>query len=474
MNSKPGSDDEFRLVRAHMLDRRQFGRAALALAMTAARPRLSLADVDPGLVKRFTRDGSGDYGGKSWDDAMPIEWLSRSLAQAEPGSTYLIGFRPDKDDAVLFGGTRMVLQTSGSPDRPIVIEAGSIAPGDKAAANLLAAPHTLFRSTNAWSIQASTNVRSASPYFAIARGASNIKVSGFRIDGTSADGFFKFSGKKDQPQTYSDITFSDIQAANVGRVIETQPGSALDHLTVTNCSAKGIVRGFARFYSISNSTFSNLDLDANNFDGGGKNVCQIIAISAGQNVQFENVTVKNAVNAVNAGVRDQGAGYVQGDGIVCETETQNFTLRKCHAQVTGDAGFDLKTTNVTIEDCTTEGCKFGVRLWSHSNNVIRRSSFRAPHSQGKTQGAGLQAIGNVDIYDSHFEIGPETSAVSLARHRHDEPPHVRIFGGTIQVAEGGRVAAGQPGSTLELHDVSVNGKMRSGSTVFSELSPHLE
>lgn len=473
MNRKFDTTGEPKLVcRAHALDRRQFGLTILALAASAVHPRLSLADTDPGLVKRFTRDGGGNYGGKSWDDAMPIEWLSRSLAQAEPGSTYLIGFQPDKDDAVSFGGTRVVVLTSGTPERPIVIQAGSM--GDKAATSLLAAPHTLFRSTNAWSIKSATDVRSVQPFFSIARGASNIRISGFRIDGTSADGFFKFSGKKDQPQTYSGVTISDIQAANVGRVIETQPGTTIDHLTVSNCSVQGIVRGFARFYSISNSTFSNLDLDANHFDGGGKNVCQIIAISEGENVTFENVTVKNAVNTLDAGARDKGAGYVQGDGIVTEAKTQNFTIRKCHAEGTGDAGFDLKTTNATIEDSTTQGCKFGVRLWSHSNNVIRRCTFRAPQSQGHTKGAGLQAIGTVDIYDSHMEVGADTSAIALERHRHDEPPHVRVFGGSMQLADGARIAAGQPGATLELHDVSVNGQTRNGTYAFSDSLPHVE
>ena len=473
MKRKLDTTGEPELVRrAYALDRRRFGIGLMAMAATFAHARLTFADTDPGLVKRFTRDGGGDFGGRSWDNAMPLEWLSRSLAQAEPGSTYLIGFQPDQDDAVSFGGTRFVLQTSGTPEQPIVIQAGAM--GDKAATTLLAAPHTLFRSTTPWSIKSATDVRSVQPFFSIARGASNLRISGFRIDGTSADGFFKFSGKKDQPQTYSGVTISDIQAANVGRVIETQPGTTIDHLTVSNCSVQGIVRGFARFYSISNSTFTNLDLDANHFDAGGKNVCQIIAISEGENVLFENVTVKNAVNTLNAGSRDNGAGYVQGDGIVTEGKTQNFTIRKCHAQGTGDAGFDLKTTNATIEDSTTEGCKFGVRLWSHSNNVVRRCSFRAPQSQGHTKGAGLQAIGTVDIYDSQFEIGADTSGIALERHRSDEPPHVRIFGGSMQLAEGARIAAGQPGATLELHDVSVNGQTRNGNYTFSDRLPHVE
>jgi hypothetical protein len=446
------------------LTRRQFGLGTLATAASFAAPRWSFADTDPGLVKRFTRDGGGDYGGRSWSDAMPIEWLSRSLAQAEPGSTYLIGFDANSDEAVKFGGTRVLLQTSGSPEAPIVVQAGAIQSGDKAA-KLLAAPRALFRSTNRWSIE--TAAKTPQFFLGFTKGASNIKVSGFRIDGTSADGFFKFGGKKEQPQTYSNISFSDIQAANVGRVIETQNGVTLDHLTISDCSAKGIVRGFARFYTLTNATFSNLDLDADNFDGGGKNVCQIISIVAGENITFENVTLRNAVNEKNAGLRDHGAGYVQGDGIVTEGKTQNLTIRKCHAEGMGDAGFDLKTTNVTIEDSSSKGCKYGVRIWSRGDNVIRGSSLLAPRSRGTTSGACIQAVGTVDIHDSKFEASaPDTEVFNLQRKK--EPGIIRVFGGSVNVGNGAKLATGQPGGILELHDVAVNGTTRNERYVFSD------
>jgi hypothetical protein len=452
--------------------RRQFALAGLAVAVPGLWSRFSTADtakpLDPRLVKLFTRDGAGGYGGESWADAMPIEWLSRSLAQAAPGSTFLIGFEPDKDEVIRFGGSRVQLQVSGSPDQPIVIQAGAFQPGAKPKAGLQSAQRTMFTSNQKWSI---AKAASFPPYFfAFIKGASNARVSGFRIDGTSADGFFKFGGRKDNKQTYSNISFSDIQAANVGRVIETQDGALLDHVSIVDCSAKGIVRGFARFFSLSNAVFKNLDLDADNFDGGGKNVCQIISIEAGENIEFENVTVKNALNEKDAGLRDHGVGYIQGDGIVCEGKTRNITLRKCHAAGMGDGGFDLKTTDVTMEDCSTEDCKFGARFWSHSNNVVRRSSFRAPHSRGPTSGAGMEVEGSVEIHDSTFEVGPGTSAFDVARHATLPPGIVKMFGGSIQLADGAKLASGQPGGTLELHDVSVNGKLRNETYVFSSLN----
>jgi hypothetical protein len=451
--------------------RRQFARQfglGLAVALSGW-PRASDAAnppaLDPALVKRFTRDGGGGYGGDSWGDAMPIEWLGRSLARAEPGSAFLIGFGPDKDEVIAFGGTRMLLQTSGSPDKPIVIQAGAIQPDAKTAADLQSAQRTLFRSSSEWSI--ATAPKSPQFFLALAKGASNVRMSGFRIDGTSADGFFKFYAKKGDEQTFSDIIFSDIQAANVGRVIETAEGSVLDHVSIVNCSAKGIVRGFARFRVLKNAVFKNLDLDADNFDGGGKNVCQIIAIENGENIEFENVTVKNAINEKDAGLRDHGAGYVQGDGIVTEANTKNIKIRKCHAEGMGDGGFDLKTTNVTIEDSSTRDCKFGVRIWSRSDNVISRGSFLAPIARGNSGGACVQALGTVDIHDSKFQAGnPKTAAFILERKK--DPPVIRVFGGSIEISGDAVLAGGHPGAILELHDVAVNGTTRNERYVFSE------
>jgi hypothetical protein len=134
----------------------------------------------------------------------------------------------------------------------------------------------------------------------------------------------------------------------------------------------------------------------------------------------------------------------------------------------GDAGFDLKTTDVTMEDCSTKDCKFGARFWSHSNNVVRRSAFRSPHSRGTTTGAGMEVEGSVEVHDSQFEAGAGTSAFVVARHGTLEPGMVKMFGGSIQLSDGAKLASGQAGGTLELHDVSVNGTVRNERYLFSE------
>ena len=116
------------------------------------------------------------------------------------------------------------------------------------------------------------------------------------------------------------VAVAEFDAKNVGRIIETERGAMLSNVTIENCRAFGIVRGFSRIYHLSNGVFRNLELDAANFDAGTPNVCQLLAVDAGDNILFEDVTLKNALNVPTpkAGKKE---GYVQGDGITCETTT---------------------------------------------------------------------------------------------------------------------------------------------------------
>jgi hypothetical protein len=222
---------------------------------------------------------------------------------------------------------------------------------------------------------------------------------------------------------------------------------------VENCTATGVVRGFGRFRQISQSIFRQLNIDADRLDAGVKNACQLISIESGDDILFEDVILKNAIST-------KKDSYVQGDGIVCERKTRNITLRRCQGSGMGDAAFDLKTTDVTLENCSTDDCKFGARIWTQGNNVIRDCSFSNPRTRGGTSGACVQASGTLEITNSKFQAGKGTSAIALHMLGKDKPPHVRIKGGSIQLDDTAALATTNGIATLELQDVSVNGEMR--------------
>lgn len=424
-------------------------------------PTTVTAAAKPKSVQVFTALGAGDKDGRDWQNAMPIGALNKALGRARPGSGYLIGFDPAGEPIPLDEG-QILIKVSGEEQRSVFVQVGAIAGKHELAAAADAAP--LFKSSKPWSVKSFG--KRGSSFFAISNGASHLRLSGFHIDGTPADGFFKFRAK--EATTFTDIVISGIEARNVGRVIETERGAMLRNLLVSDCRAVGIVRGFARFRDLTDATFRNLELDAANMDGGGKNVCQLIALAAGENVLFENITLRNALNEPPPPKQSKEPGYVQGDGIVCERKTSNVTVRNCHASNMGDGGFDLKSTNVTMEDCTTDSCKFGARIWAAGANVIRRCDFRNPVSRNDTMGACIQAGGTLEILDTKMQAGPGTVAVSLRYKKDQKPPLAVMRGGSIETSGDGAVAHCNGDGVLEVYDVMINGKPTTHRYVFEK------
>lgn len=409
----------------------------------------------PQEVKYFTPDGGGSHSGHTWQDAMPIVWLQRSFPLAEPGTAYYIGFPADAGP-LPFRKSWGSLGVSGAAGNPIQIRGGR--PGQGAAIESVGANSgPLIKSANPWSMDAAIAHGAPKPPLQLVQSASHVAVSGFAVEGTGVGGFIRFVAVKGTEETYEDILISDIVAQNVGRVIETTHDTVVRHLTVENCNATNIVRGFARFFDLSDSVFRKITLDAGNLNAGIQQPCQLFSWVKGENVVFEDIVLKNAVNTA---LPTDKKTYTQGDGIVTERQTKNVTIRRCHASHMGDGGFDLKTTNVTIEDSSAEDCKFGARIWTEADNHIRRCSFKsvAPVS-GFTSGC-VQSSGRVEIVDTTMEVGPGTCGIELHQLPTQGAPTARMTGGSITINDGGKLVVGTPGGVLELNNVAINGETK--------------
>ncbi|MBK8161347.1 MAG: hypothetical protein IPK59_22210 [Rhodospirillaceae bacterium] len=406
-------------------------------------------------VKRLTRNGAGRQDGTDWPNAWPVARLSKGLATAAPGDVFLIGASQDDRTAIAIDHGQIAIKTSGSQGHPITVSALE---GAGVGESADAAPPS-FESSVPWTIERVARRKGSPCYLALTNGASYLRLTGFQVEGTSADGLMKFRARKTGSNSFQDVQISDIDARNVGRLIETDRNAFVSDMQVEDCRARAIMRGFARFHNLSNAVFRRLDLDAEGIDGGGKNVCQLISIGSGANILFEDVILKNAVNA--RWLEDGSQGYVQGDGIVCERKTSDITLRKCHGSGMGDAAFDLKSTRVLIEDSGSDSCKFGARVWSEGDNMIRRSHFRNPVTRGSTKGACIQASGTLVIHDTILAAGGDTSAIMLHRLKTGTAPVVHMYGGAINIDNQAALARSSDAGTLELHDVAVNGTLRS-------------
>lgn len=423
--------------------------------------------VEPPLsVKRFMKVAAGSADGSSWQNAMPIDRLGKSLEVAEPGAGFLIGFDPADLQPVAVEETGVRIRSSGNATGLIQLQAGLIDDDGAIQPPGIDTPSPFFKSARAWSVELFAKKTGIPCYLAIERGASYLYLAGFRIDGTTGDGFIKFRASKDAPATFTNVRIAGIDARNVGRVIETDKSATLTDLIVEDCRAYGIVRGFARFHNISNSILRNLDLDSANMDGGRRDVCQLIAITAGDNLTFENITLKNALNAQIKSDGEQG--YVQGDGLVCERGTSNIVVRNCHGSGMGDGAFDLKSNNVTIEDSSTDNCKFGVRIWGQGTNVIRRCEFRSPVKRGKNSGACIQISGAAEVIDCKLQAGPGQAAINLNTLKNGGLPVVRMVGGSIQLDGDAKLTRSNRGGTLHLEGVTVNGEVRTETLVLKQ------
>jgi hypothetical protein len=372
--------------------------------------------------------------------------LSGDLLAARRGDVFRIGFEPGRE-APIFWDRQCVLARSGAPRAPITLEAG-FASG---AANLVSpqgGAGAFFRNPSAPA--AGTGMPRLEGKAPLRIAASHVSLAGFRVEGAPSDGFVKFAGP------CADIHIGNWSGRSCGRVIETDRDAVLRDVVIENCEAALLVRGFARFRSLSHAVLRNLSLDAVHLDGGGENVCQIIAVTAGEDVTFENVSVKRAVNL-------RGASYAQGDGIVCERNTANFTFRKCHGEDTGDAAFDLKTVNAVLEDCTTRDCKFGARIWASA--ALRRCAFTAPRRAGPNSGACIEVKGKASLEDCHLQAGAGAAIFRVAE-RGDAVGAVRMRGGAIEMDPGATLIAGDPGGVVELDRVAVNGVTRTERIVW--------
>lgn len=406
---------------------------------------------------RYTKSGSGQADGSRWSDAKPLAALDQDLRRAAAADTLLLGFDRDREDPVFWSQTSLVLGRTGAAQRPIRLAVGYIGHPDDVQPIEPQSASTCFLNSAISPLKRAAPSMAGEPYLRFSNAASFVDLAGFTLRGAPADGFIRF----DQAASpYAQISLRGIHAQRVGRVIETLRGARLSGLLVENCSAFSVSRGFARFRSLERSLLRNLVVDGGGLDGGGENVCQMLAFESGSDVTLDSVFLDNAVNMSGAG-EGKRSSYVQGDGIVCEKETADFRFRNCHAGAMGDGGFDLKTRGFVMEDCSAVRCKFGIRIWSDGPNTIHRTAIHSPRSAGPNHGACIWFAGKADLYDCDLQAGAY-SAVFQSGEGGSGAPRLRLFGGSVRTDGNFPMLTGSGGGTVELNDVAVNGELRSG------------
>ncbi|MGJ8624631.1 MAG: hypothetical protein ACSHW1_17955 [Yoonia sp.] len=405
----------------------------------------------------LTPSGAGDRSGTGLANAAPFRRISQLAENAEPGATFRISVTT-ATEPLIWSGQQMQWSRSGTPNAKFLIAFDS--PENPVEyqqdSNTPPAPRYVLEGNDV-SADGRLNVGGA-PFLVLGPESSHLTLTGPVYHRSGGNGFFRLEADG----TVQDLTFSNIHATRASRVIESERGTSVEGLVVKDCSAVGLIRGFARFFELSDAEFRNLDLDADYLDGGGGAVCQIISVVAGRDLDFRNIRLAKAVNLLAA--EERGSPYIQGDGIVLEEETANVTIEDCHAEDMGDGGFDLKTQGVQLRRCTTVRCKLGIRIWSHNPaNTMDACIMTDPVSRPDNDGSCLWLAGMLTGTDCELRARtPRTAPIRFGNGNDNSLGAALVLrGGLIEYDESAELVVGSPGQ-IELENVTINGYEESG------------
>lgn len=427
---------------------------AAACALFPGRPTVA-ADPSPEILHALPyRAGRAD--GAAWEHATSFLQSGQVGANARPWQAVQFGV-PVAKRPFHWNSQQIQWNSGGEDGNPVDLAFGVVSDDHGFVVSRDPADAPLFTMTGNELITGKRPDVGGAPFIVLGPKSSHLRIMGPTLDRAGGTGFFRL----DADGVLRDLTFTNIHARNVGRAIECARGTAIDGLMVERCTARGLVRGFARFHALREAEFRDLDLDANYLDGGGGAVCQVISVVAGTDLTFRNIRLAKAVNSLAA--EERGSPYIQGDGLVLEQDTGDVRIENCHAEDMGDGGFDLKSRGVQMYDCSATRCKLGIRIWSHDPaNVIERCVVTEPTKKPVNDGACLWLAGTLTAQECHLAATQDMSPIRFGKGQNGrEDARLKIKGGEIIMTDGVSLATGAAG-LIELENVSVNGMDTSG------------
>ena len=185
---------------------------------------------------------------------------------------------------------------------------------------------------------------------------------------------------------------------------------------------------------------SFVEIDGFNADGDK----YAVRINGGSNVTVRNAYAVNSNNAFRAfgGSHDllfeniktyssqdifpgMDPNYLNGDGFIFESDVSNATLRNIVSANNWDAGFDIKASNVLIENAEAFGNKNNFKVWG--NNITIKSSL-SHHGKRQLRSDGTTVEGNGITVESGTTKVMNTTFVDNEDH------DIRIYvGGSLTV-----------------------------------------
>ncbi len=252
------------------------------------------------------------------------------------------------------------------------------------AVSKLKAGDTLYISEGVYDRQSADFVSSgtADAYITI-QGVGNVTFEGKNL--YEYEPVFDTKGK-------SHLRFNNIKVKNARAAVDVTAGShhvEIDTL-ITDGNDFAVKMSGASFITIRNAYAIN---SRNSFRGD----------NGTHDVLMEHIETYNSKD-IYAGY---DPNYTNGDGFIFESNTSNITIRDAISGNHWDAGFDIKSSNVLLENVIGFGNKNGLKLWGNNVTVVNALMYgnkkQSKPDGGYVDGNGVNIrSGSVRILNSTF------------------------------------------------------------------------
>jgi hypothetical protein len=324
-------------------------------------PRKPPADV------RYIRPmGSGNRSGTDLQNAARFEDINDMIRLVGPGGT--VHLLADAGPYRVIGP--FAIWHGGAAGKPVKV-VGVDSTGAPASAHITGARTSPYPTTQ----QAFVAMNRGSDVFRLKPGADHLHFSFLNFQNIG-NGAFLIQAN------IMDLTLEDIVATNVTRFFERDSRivSSVSGFAVRRVSVQGFSKSAFRLdHNTSNVIMEDVIGDSmrQDFD----NFAEGVDLSGKvHDVVFRRCIMRNSQQT--RGPDD----FWNGDGFTSESDTFNILFEDCVASGNTDAGFDLKSNNVTLLRCASFDNAANFKLWGKDDVVMQECVSEDPRHRGGNQG----------------------------------------------------------------------------------------
>jgi hypothetical protein len=309
--------------------------------------------------------GSGDRSGTDWQNAATLVDINEMIRLAGPGGTvYLLAsadpFRITDPIGISRGGV------SGEPVKIMGIDSAG-APAKARIIGTRTSPYPTTREDFA-------AMNRGSDVFRLKAGADHLHFSFLEFLNIGNGAFLVQAN-------IAALTLEDIIATNVTRFFERDSNKMC---TVTDLKVRRVsVEGFSKSAFRLDQNTSNVvieDVRADSMRQDFDNFAEGVDLSGNvHDVIFRRCVMRNSQQT--RGPDD----FWNGDGFTSELGTYNIIFEDCVANGNTDAGFDLKSNNLTLLRCRSYGNAANFKLWGKEKVVMQECVSENPIQHGGNQ-----------------------------------------------------------------------------------------